>query len=163
MDVYKRQGLPPLNVTALCQLGQETVHEIVLKTLELFTHLKATQIPNGVQIRYQNHQDRKKKIDENLNSITVLFRKLKVVYEKCNENCSTLEMSSSSMASQIPWINEPKPEKPISERQQRVADLPATIQNIEAKNRKLKLIMEQIRTIIWDVNTMMAMRNAGVS
>ncbi|XP_071956853.1 mediator of RNA polymerase II transcription subunit 30-like [Antedon mediterranea] len=149
-----------LNPTALCQMGQETVQELVMKTMELFNLLKTTQLPNGVHFRYANHQDRKKKIDEQLHSITVLFRQLKIVYEKCKENCNALELSSTPMASQIPWANEQNQEKPIPERQQRMAE---TIQNIEAKNRKLKLMMEQIRTIIWDINTMMAMRNAGIT
>lgn len=49
------------------------------------------QLPNGVTYHPNTHQDRLGKLQEHLRMLSVLFRKLRLVYDKCNENCAGLE------------------------------------------------------------------------
>lgn len=50
-----------------------------------------TQLPNGVTYHPNTHQDRLGKLQEHLRMLSVLFRKLRLVYDKCNENCAGLD------------------------------------------------------------------------
>lgn len=50
-----------------------------------------SQLPNGVTYHPNTHQDRLGKLQEHLRMLSVLFRKLRLVYDKCNENCAGLE------------------------------------------------------------------------
>lgn len=49
------------------------------------------QLPNGVTYHPNTHQDRLGKLQEHLRMLSVLFRKLRLVYDKCNENCAGLD------------------------------------------------------------------------
>lgn len=49
------------------------------------------QLPNGVTYHPNTHQDRLGKLQEHLRMLSVLFRKLRLVYDKCTENCAGLE------------------------------------------------------------------------
>lgn len=51
----------------------------------------ACQLPNGVTYHPNTHQDRLGKLQEHLRMLSVLFRKLRLVYDKCNENCAGLD------------------------------------------------------------------------
>lgn len=49
------------------------------------------QLPNGVTYHTGTYQDRLGKLQEHLRQLSILFRKLRLVYDKCNENCAGLE------------------------------------------------------------------------
>ncbi|XP_062301918.1 mediator of RNA polymerase II transcription subunit 30 isoform X3 [Osmerus eperlanus] len=121
------QAARDVNTASLCRIGQETVQDIVLRTMEIFQLLRNMQLPNGVTYHPNTHQDRLGKLQEHLRMLSVLFRKLRLVYDKCNENCAGLET--------IP------PEK------------------LKQKNQQLKQIMDQLRNLIWEVNSMLAVRS----
>ncbi|XP_010898502.1 mediator of RNA polymerase II transcription subunit 30 isoform X2 [Esox lucius] len=80
-----------VNTASLCRIGQETVQDIVLRTMEIFQLLRNMQLPNGVTYHPNTHQDRLGKLQEHLRMLSVLFRKLRLVYDKCNQNCSGLD------------------------------------------------------------------------
>lgn len=50
-----------------------------------------SQLPNGVTYHPNTHQDRLGKLQEHLRMLSVLFRKLRLVYDKCNENCAGMD------------------------------------------------------------------------
>lgn len=50
-----------------------------------------SQLPNGVTYHPNTHQDRLGKLQEHLRSLSVLFRKLRLVYDKCNDNCTGMD------------------------------------------------------------------------
>lgn len=50
-----------------------------------------TQLPNGVTYHPNTHQDRLGKLQEHLRMLSALFRKLRLVYDKCNENCAAID------------------------------------------------------------------------
>ncbi|XP_069776672.1 mediator of RNA polymerase II transcription subunit 30-like isoform X10 [Narcine bancroftii] len=80
-----------VNTASLCRIGQETVQDIVSRTMEIFQLLRNMQLPNGVSYHTATHQDRQGKLQEHLRQLSVLFRKLRLVYDKCNENCAGLD------------------------------------------------------------------------
>lgn len=49
------------------------------------------QLPNGVTYHPPTHQDRLGKLQEHLRMLSVLFRKLRLVFDKCNENCAGMD------------------------------------------------------------------------
>uniref|UniRef100_A0A3P8TQM5 Mediator of RNA polymerase II transcription subunit 30 n=1 Tax=Amphiprion percula TaxID=161767 RepID=A0A3P8TQM5_AMPPE len=85
------QAARDVNTASLCRIGQETVQDIVLRTMEIFQLLRNMQLPNGVTYHPNTHQDRLGKLQEHLRMLSVLFRKLRLVYDKCNENCAGLD------------------------------------------------------------------------
>ncbi|XP_051519021.1 mediator of RNA polymerase II transcription subunit 30-like isoform X3 [Myxocyprinus asiaticus] len=121
------QAARDVNTASLCRIGQETVQDIVLRTMEIFQLLRNMQLPNGVTYHPNTHQDRLGKLQEHLRTLSVLFRKLRLVYDKCNENCAGLDP--------IP------PEK------------------LKQKNQQLKMIMDQLRNLIWEINSMLSVRS----
>uniref|UniRef100_A0AAV2K0S8 Mediator of RNA polymerase II transcription subunit 30 n=1 Tax=Knipowitschia caucasica TaxID=637954 RepID=A0AAV2K0S8_KNICA len=48
-------------------------------------------LPNGVTYNANTHKDRLGKLQEHLCMLSVLFRKLRLVFDKCNENCTGLD------------------------------------------------------------------------
>ncbi|KAG9478634.1 hypothetical protein GDO78_012342 [Eleutherodactylus coqui] len=80
-----------VNTASLCRIGQETVQDIVFRTMEIFQLLRNMQLPNGVSYHMGTYQDRLGKLQEHLRQLSILFRKLRLVYDKCNENCAGLE------------------------------------------------------------------------
>ncbi|XP_042363168.1 mediator of RNA polymerase II transcription subunit 30 isoform X1 [Plectropomus leopardus] len=85
------QAARDVNTASLCRIGQETVQDIVLRTMEIFQLLRNMQLPNGVTYHPNTHQDRLSKLQEHLRMLSVLFRKLRLVYDKCNENCAGMD------------------------------------------------------------------------
>ncbi|XP_023200208.1 mediator of RNA polymerase II transcription subunit 30 isoform X2 [Xiphophorus maculatus] len=85
------QAARDVNTSLLCRIGQETVQDIVLRTMEIFQLLRNMQLPNGVTYHPNTHQDRLGKLQEHLRMLSVLFRKLRLVYDKCNENCAGMD------------------------------------------------------------------------
>ncbi|CAL8365741.1 unnamed protein product [Arctogadus glacialis] len=87
----QQQAGRDVNTASLCRIGQETVQDIVLRTMEIFQLLRNMQLPNGVTYHPNTHQDRLGKLQEHLRMLSVLFRKLRLVYDKCNENCAGMD------------------------------------------------------------------------
>ncbi|XP_010292982.1 PREDICTED: mediator of RNA polymerase II transcription subunit 30 isoform X2 [Phaethon lepturus] len=85
------QAAREVNTASLCRIGQETVQDIVFRTMEIFQLLRNMQLPNGVTYHTGTYQDRLGKLQEHLRQLSILFRKLRLVYDKCNENCAGLD------------------------------------------------------------------------
>lgn len=69
------------------RFGQETVQDIVSRTQDVFQTLKAIQPPNGTAHGENASNDKKAKMQEQLRTIRLLFKRLRLIYEKCNETC----------------------------------------------------------------------------
>uniref|UniRef100_UPI00398F6553 mediator of RNA polymerase II transcription subunit 30-like n=1 Tax=Pristiophorus japonicus TaxID=55135 RepID=UPI00398F6553 len=153
-----------VNTASLCRIGQETVQDIVSRTMEIFQLLRNMQLPNGVSYHTATHQDRQGKLQEHLRQLSVLFRKLRLVYDKCNENCAGLD--PVPMEQLIPYVEDDSTKhedrslanqlRLASEERREIADVN---KKLKQKNQQLKQIMDQLRNLIWDINAMLAMRN----
>ena len=52
------------------------------------------QLPNGTLPQpTPTNQEKQKKLQENYENIIVMFKKLKLLYEKCNEMCGGMEQN----------------------------------------------------------------------
>ncbi|XP_066572067.1 mediator of RNA polymerase II transcription subunit 30 [Amia ocellicauda] len=157
------QAAREVNTASLCRIGQETVQDIVFRTMEIFQLLRNMQLPNGVTYHTSTHQDRLGKLQEHLRQLSVLFRKLRLVYDKCNENCAGLDPVPTEQL--IPYIEEDgSKHDDRSANQIRYAteerrEVLEVNKKLKLKNQQLKQIMDQLRNLIWEINSMLAVRN----
>lgn len=151
-----------LSGSQLCRMGQETVQEIVNKTMELFKLLAACQPPNGTAAQLQFQNERKKKVAEFLEMIGILFKRLRRICEKVNE--ATTDMEFVQIESLIPLrdsgeLRALEDKKKNSEVVRKLQDERTLYSDhLRMRNRKLKEIIDMLRDIVWDINTMLAMR-----
>ncbi|XP_076865190.1 mediator of RNA polymerase II transcription subunit 30 isoform X2 [Brachyhypopomus gauderio] len=156
------QAARDVNTASLCRIGQETVQDIVLRTMEIFQLLRNMQLPNGVTYHPNTHQDRLGKLQEHLRMLSVLFRKLRLVYDKCSENCAGLDPIPPEL---IPYVEDDGSRqvergggqaRSASEERREVLEVN---QKLKQKNQQLKQIMDQLRNLIWEINSMLAVRS----
>ncbi|ELK08590.1 Mediator of RNA polymerase II transcription subunit 30 [Pteropus alecto] len=172
-----QQAAREVNTASLCRIGQETVQDIVYRTMEIFQLLRNMQLPNGVTYHTGTYQDRLTKLQDHLRQLSILFRKLRLVYDKCNENCGGMDpipaeasfsgrgrMNPRCKTQLIPYVEEDGsknddragPARFASEERREIAEVN---KKLKQKNQQLKQIMDQLRNLIWDINAMLAMRN----
>lgn len=151
------------NTASLCKFGQETVQDIVSRTQDVFQTLKAIQPPNGTQNGENVSNDKKAKMQEQLRTIRLLFKRLRLIYEKCNETCQGMEYTH--MESLIPLKDEAE-NKTLDERRNTESYRLVLEENRELteqvvlKNKQLKEVITNLRTIIWEINVMLTMRRS---
>ncbi len=150
-----------VNTAYLCRIGDETVQEIVTKTSELFQLLRTMSPPNGTQQSVQQQEDKKLKVKELLKTIEFHFKRLRKFYERCNECCAQFDYIQ--IESLIPMkdkdfakIDDKKfnnnKVKQLDKEHQELVDL------LQLKNRQIKEVIDNLRSIVWEINTMLAMR-----
>ncbi|XP_022103599.1 mediator of RNA polymerase II transcription subunit 30-like [Acanthaster planci] len=148
-------------VSLYCRLGQETVQEIVAKTNEIFGVMKSMQLPNGVSPVNPAHQA---KLQDLIRNSQRHFKRLRLLYDKCNQLSGGMDQSNAEEL--IPWKDgqdslsdlsglgsEDKVMNAKRERQE-------LMEKVQSKNEQLRQVIERLRALIWDINTMMAMRYA---
>jgi hypothetical protein len=141
-----------MNPVKLCRLGQDTLIEIVQKTTEIFSHVRSPLLNSTMQ----QFTDRKTKLDDSLQRVEVLFVKLREVYDAVIEASSTVEPVAVEELLSIEDTVEPSiPADPLACMSNEERKL---VEQIQHKNRQLKEIIDHQRMIIWEINTMMAMR-----
>lgn len=52
------------------------------------------QLPNEVNQGLQAYQERKAKLDEHVRTLTMIFKKLRFIYDKVNENTAPLQQKA---------------------------------------------------------------------
>lgn len=155
-------GKDGLTSTHLCKLGQELVQEIVIKTSELFSLLKLMQPSNGTAVSANAQEEKRVKIQECQKTIDGLFKRLKILYNKCSESCAGLEyiqierlipLKEPSESSKSQLEEKKSPEyNVLSEKHARYVEI------LRSKNRHLKDIIDSLRNLMWEINTMLAMK-----
>lgn len=152
------------NTASLCRFGQETVQEIVSRTHEVFQLLKVLMPPNGTPTGANMSNDRRIKMQDQLRNIKLLFKRLRIIYEKCNDSCQLQGMEYMHMEGLIPLQEEwdMKSEERKTSETYRVAsdELKDVAEQLSNKNKHLKEIIDHLRRIIWEINTMLAMRRS---
>ncbi|CRL02567.1 CLUMA_CG015904, isoform A [Clunio marinus] len=147
------------NVLSLCRVGQETVQDILSRFQDIFGILKNHQPPNGLQGSGPMSSDKRQKMQDQFRTIRLLFKRLRLLYDKCDSAEEFIQVETL-----IPFYDdENKPDTvPVhSEEYER-----AIIENRELtevlaqKNLQLKEIIDNIRSIIWEINSMMAARKS---
>ncbi|XP_061615471.1 mediator of RNA polymerase II transcription subunit 30 isoform X2 [Phyllopteryx taeniolatus] len=163
LQQQQAQAARDVNTASLCRIGQETVQDIVLRTMEIFQLLRNMQLPNGVTYHPNTHQDRLGKLQEHLRMLSVLFRKLRLVYDKCSENCAGLDPILPEQL--IPFMDDDGTKhddhsagqnRPTAEDRREIQEVN---KKLKQKNQQLKQIMDQVRNLIWEINSMLAVRS----
>lgn len=156
-----------VNAASLCRMGQETVQDLVTETQDMFSNLKGIQLPNGRSNTQQSHQDKISKLQDITKHIEVHFKKLRLLYDKCIQISSGVHTASGTHTPSedlIMWKDAPSTKDLTAlgshERVQVMKDeRKHLIEQLQAKNQQLRQVMEQMRALMWDINTMLAMRH----
>jgi len=155
-----------INTVMVCRIGQETIQEIVSRTCEVFGYLRQLQPPLG----YQNPQHplsdkelaiKKERLQDVLSGISQHFKRLRVCWDKAIDQTSGMEYTQ--LESLIPLKDEREMKNEIEKKRGEAYRLALEehnelIQQLAQKNRHIKEIIDQMRNIIWEINTMLAMR-----
>ncbi|KAK5883385.1 hypothetical protein CesoFtcFv8_019721 [Champsocephalus esox] len=148
---------PPSAASAVGQQQQpETVQDIVARTMEIFQITRATQLPNGVTQSQAMYQDRFGKLQEHLRQLALLFRKLRLLYERCVEMTSDLQEGPAEI---LPYVGEEllsvkvEPCSPAVNQERK-----EVLEKVRQKNQEMKVLMDQMRNLLWDVNAMLTLR-----
>ncbi|CAL8365715.1 unnamed protein product [Boreogadus saida] len=149
-------ALREISPVFLCRIGQETVQDIVTRTMEIFQITRATQLPNGVTQSQAMYQDRFGKLQEHLRQLALLFRKLRLLYERCMEMTFDLHEGPAELVpygTEETWSVPVEPCSPavLQERQE-------VLEKVRQKNQEMKTLMDQMRNLLWDVNAMLSLR-----
>lgn len=159
MQQSKDGGLA--NTALLCRVGQETVQEIVSKTSDLFQQLKTLQPPNGMPPSVNAQEERKGKIKESLRNVDLHFKRLRKFYERVNESCAAMEYIQ--VETLIPMRDDVDSKQQIEEK--KTSDFKhlseehqELIEQLRLKNQQIKEVIDNLRSIVWEINTMLAMR-----
>ncbi|KAK4308871.1 hypothetical protein Pmani_019462 [Petrolisthes manimaculis] len=150
---------PQRNTAFLCKAGCETVQEIVVRTNEVFTHLKNVPLPNGTN-QGSLSNEKKLRAQENLNAIQRHFKTLRAIYARVNDDCAGMEYTH--IESLIPYKDEDTraDHKKMGENYRLLMEESRELkEQLYLKARYMKDIIDQLRKIIWEVNTMLAMSN----
>lgn len=156
-----QQPREQLNAAQLCRLGQETVQEIVSKTQEVFQSLKTMQLPIGTQNSTSAQEERRGKLNETMKYISALFKRLRKIYEKCCEACEINEYIQ--MESLIPLRDDHSSkiadDRKNTEQVKRLdEERKMYTEQLKLRNRQLKETIDKLRELVWEINTMLAMR-----
>ncbi|XP_061839131.1 mediator of RNA polymerase II transcription subunit 30 [Nerophis lumbriciformis] len=149
-------ALREISPVFLCRIGQETVQDIVTRTMEIFQITRATQLPNGVTQSQAMYQDRFGKLQEHLRQLALLFRKLRLLYERCVEMTADLQEGPAEL---VPYIGEElvnfrvEPCSPAVHQERK-----EVLEKVRQKNQEMKVLMDQMRNLLWDVNAMLTLR-----
>ncbi|XP_012693107.1 mediator of RNA polymerase II transcription subunit 30-like isoform X2 [Clupea harengus] len=149
-------ALREISPVYLCRIGQETVQDIVSRTMEVFQLARATQLPNGVTQSQAAYQDRSGKLQEHLRQLALLFRKLRLLYERCVEMTTDLQEAPGEL---VPYAGEEvaavrvEPCSPAVSQERR-----EMLEKVKQKNQEMKVLMDQLRNLLWDVNAMLTLR-----
>ncbi|KAM9494507.1 mediator of RNA polymerase II transcription subunit 30 [Clarias gariepinus] len=149
-------ALREISPVFLCRIGQDTVQDIVTRTMEIFQITRATQLPNGVTQSQAAYQDRFGKLQEHLRQLTLLFRKLRLLYERCVEMTSDLQESPAEL---VPYVGDEIAPVRVEPCNPAVTqDKQEVLEKVRQKNQEMKVLMDQMRNLLWDINAMLTMR-----
>jgi mediator of RNA polymerase II transcription subunit 30 len=122
------------------------------------------QAPNGTPQSSNASNEKKAKVQEQLRTIRVLFKRLRLIYEKCNENCQLQGMEYTHIESLIPFKDEhdPKHDEKKNSEAYRLAceECKEVMEQVILKNKQLKDVIDHLRRMIWEINTMLTMRRS---
>lgn len=142
-----------------CKLGQECVHDIVGKTLELFNLLKTT---SSTLQRTSENEARRIKIRELLDANQNKFDALRRHYDIVNEICSGL--SYMQPKSLIPFKDDPDNIEQIEKHRRNLSVVPNAemarekeelLKQLTGLDERLRQITFELREFIYEINTML--------
>lgn len=108
--------------------------------------------------------EKKLKVQEQFRTIRLLFKRLRLLYDKCNDSgIQHAGMEIAQIESFIPLKDEPdnRPEPITTEEYKRaLAENRKLIEIVTQKNKILREVIDKLRIMIWEINTMLGMRRS---
>ncbi|KAL5285972.1 MED30 family protein [Megaselia abdita] len=150
--IQQNQNTTVPHLMGLTKLGQETVQDIISRLQEIFAALKVIQ-PTG---------SREDITENNLRTIRLLFKRLRILYEKCNDGYPQ-GMEFTQVESLIPYMDEPEVRQEPPQTEEYRKELQENLElkeTILLRNRQIREIIDRTRVIIWEVNAMVGMRKS---
>lgn len=145
------------NVLSLCRVGQETVQDILSRFQDIFGILKNHQPPNGLTGTMSS--EKRQKMQDQFRTIRLLFKRLRLLYEKCDNNEDYTQVESL-----IPFEDDENKPDPVpvqsEDHQLTIVENRQLTEILAQKNLQLKEIIDNMRNIIWEINSMMAARKS---
>lgn len=114
---------------------------------------------SGTQHGTNTSLDRKLKVQEQFRTIRLLFKRLRLLYDKCNDT-GYQGAEQTNIVGFIPYKDEQenKPEPIFNEEYKKALQENRELMEIvNQKNRILKEVIDKLRITIWEINTMLAM------
>lgn len=147
----------PFNSVTLCKFAQETVHEIICRFNEIFQSLRMSTPPNGT-----TQGTMEKKVQEQLRTIRLLFKRTRLLYDRALDGGLT-SIEYTQVESLIPLKDEldNRPEPPHGEDYKKmVQENRELLDQLTLKNKQLREVIDRLRIMIWEINTMLSMRRS---
>ncbi|XP_074595923.1 mediator complex subunit 30 [Brevipalpus obovatus] len=145
----------------LCRWGQEYVHEIVNKTVDMFNFMRRANVSDNRPWAVIM-EEKMLKVRDTQETIEQLFQKIKQILmtlEKESSNSEYIEgdklipykVNPDSSSRTVPDADKVLDGNIMEEHARHLAA-------VKARNHHLKTIIDQLRDLVWDINTMLAMR-----
>uniref|UniRef100_A0A672RNK6 Mediator of RNA polymerase II transcription subunit 30 n=1 Tax=Sinocyclocheilus grahami TaxID=75366 RepID=A0A672RNK6_SINGR len=123
------QAARDVNTASLCRIGQETVQDIVLRTMEIFQLLRNMQVHSSPQ-RHPSTGCRKE-------TEAQLIPYVEDDSSKPDDRMANQMRAASEERREVLEVNK----------------------KLKQKNQQLKMIMDQLRNLIWEINSMLVVRS----
>lgn len=82
----QQQQQKEFNIVSLCRFGQETIQDILSRFQEVFCALKSVHPPNSNLQATSATATTEKKVTEQFRTIRLLFKRLRLLFDKCNDS-----------------------------------------------------------------------------
>nr|XP_023015882.1 mediator of RNA polymerase II transcription subunit 30-like [Leptinotarsa decemlineata] len=152
------------NTVALCRFGEETVKYIFSSVQEVFNTIQQILDLDGTPQCLRTNNDTKAKLQDRLLTIRVLFKRLRYIYEKCNENCRLQGLEYINIESLISYkdeVDQKRYERKNSDDYRSACEEIEEIkEQIVLRNEQIKEIIDNLRRTISDINTVLTMRKS---
>ncbi|XP_027044952.1 mediator of RNA polymerase II transcription subunit 30-like [Pocillopora damicornis] len=157
-----KKNVRPTNVQQLNEIsitaqGLQTVEEIVSKATYLFRCLQEKNMVVDDKSK-QEARNNNKKVQDTLNSLKELFSRLRVFYDESNRRIEI--PNGEDLEALIPLrTSEEDSDMETSNDSTALGIEHDTLQEkLRSKNQEIKELIDKLRTLIWDINTMMALK-----
>lgn len=146
-----------LNEISITAQGLQTVEDIVSKATNLFRCLQEKNMVVDDKSK-QEARNNNKKVQDTLNSLKELFSRLRIFYDESNRRIEIPH--GEDLEALIPMrTSEEDSDMEISNDTTALGIEHDTLQEkLRSKNQEIKELIDKLRTLVWDINTMMALK-----
>lgn len=146
-----------LNEISLSIQGQQTVQDIVSKATDLFRCLEDAKIVVDDKSKVETRNN-SKKIQEALNGIKELFSRLRAIYDETNRRVDIPQ--GENLEDLVPLKSEAQESEMEVPKDASAVQIEhdALQEKLRSKNKEIKDLIDKLRTLMWDINIMMAVK-----
>ncbi|KAJ6643461.1 Mediator of RNA polymerase II transcription subunit 30 [Pseudolycoriella hygida] len=154
------QSRSPDDMLYLCSMGQEAVQHLMSNFTDIVSRITNVKLNENV-----TSTDNNKKIKDRLDKMHALFRRLRLIFDRCNSGCQQHLgiLAETNIERLIPMADESDPRfngPPSAEYRELLEENIQLKQAVEIKNMELKDIIDNMRTIVMEINVMLGARRA---